>query len=63
MIQQRLERLISCMKEHNLDQVLITEDLNLFYYTGKYEQSMERLRVLLVDCKGSCRYYAKKVLL
>lgn len=61
MIQQRLERLISCMKEHNLDQVLITEDLNLFYYTGKYEQSMERLRVLLVDCKGSCRYYANEL--
>ena len=61
MIQQRLDRLIVCMKEHNLDQVLITEDLNLFYYTGSYEQSMERLRVLLVGRDGSCRYYANEL--
>lgn len=61
MIQERLERLLGCMKESNLDQVLITDDLNLYYYTGKFEQSMERLRVLLVDCRGNCRYYANEL--
>lgn len=54
----RLERLVRSMGELGLDQALITDDRNLYYYTGTEEESMERLRVLLVDLGGNCRYYA-----
>ena len=54
----RLERLVRSMGELGLDQALITDDRNLYYYTGTEEESMARLRGRLVDLGGNCRYYA-----
>lgn len=61
MKQDRVERLARCMRERNFGQVLVTDDLNLYYYTGSYEMSMERLRVLLVDADGRCSWYANEL--
>lgn len=58
MERQRVARLAREMEAWGFDQVLVTDDLNLYYYMGGYEQSMERLRALLVDRQGGCRYYA-----
>ena len=49
MRQQRLARLAYAMQERGITQVIISEDRNLYYYLGQYEESMERLRILLVD--------------
>jgi len=58
MKQERIGRLAEAMRASGIGQTLITGDLSLYYYTGQYEQSMERLRALLVDASGACRYYA-----
>lgn len=61
MNQERLGRLIRFMEERGIDQVLLSNDLDLFFYTGAYEPAMERLRVLLVDRQATCRYYANEL--
>lgn len=63
MRQERLHRLSDAMAERGIDQVLISNDLELFYYTGVYEETMERLRVLLVDREGGWRGYANQIFL
>jgi Xaa-Pro dipeptidase len=61
MRQQRLARLAYAMQERGITQVIISEDRNLYYYLGQYEESMERLRILLVDDRGGCRCYANEL--
>ena len=61
MRQQRLARLAYAMQERGITQVIISEDRNLYYYLGQYEESMERLRILLVDDCGGCRCYANEL--
>lgn len=61
MREDRLRRLIGAMEAQGIDQALLSNDLDLFYYTGKYEFSMERLRVLLVDRQGPYRYFANEL--
>lgn len=55
---ERIRRLASAMDARGLDHLLITDDLNLYYYLDIREQSMERLRVLAVDRSGGCTLYA-----
>lgn len=54
----RIRRLAAAMDAQGMDLLLITDDLNLCYYLGSREQSMERLRVLAVDRQGGCTLYA-----
>lgn len=55
---ERIRRLAACLNESGLDYLLVTDDLNLYYCLGSREQSMERLRVLVVDRQGGCTLYA-----
>ena len=57
----RIQKLLDSMKERNIDSVIISGDIDLFYYTGLFEYSMERLRILLVKSSGSCIYYANEL--
>ena len=54
----RIRRLAAAMDAQGMDLLLIIDDLNLYYYLGSREQSMERLRVLAVDRQGGCTLYA-----
>lgn len=61
MKEDRLRALAGAMAEQGVDLALIASDLELFYYTDVYEESMERLRVLLVDRKGDWQCYANRI--
>lgn len=61
MKRERLRRLSQTMAERGVDQVLIGSDLDLFYYTGLYEETMERLRVLVVDREGGWQCHTNQI--
>ena len=57
----RLKRLAQIMETRGVDRVLIGSDLALFYYTGIYEETMERLRLLLADREGGGLWAANQI--
>ncbi|HCW03756.1 MAG TPA: peptidase M24 family protein [Clostridium sp.] len=49
---KRLNKIIENMTRHNLEQMIISNPASIFYLTGKWIESGERMLVLYINAKG-----------
>lgn len=51
----RLNRMINNMKNHGMEQMIISSPASIFYLTGKWIESGERMLVLYINVSGKCK--------
>lgn len=52
---ERLSNIIGSMIKHGLEQMIISSPASIFYLTGKWIESGERMLVLYVNADGKCK--------
>ena len=57
----RVEKLCKKMREHGIDQVIVTSKANVYYFTGAYLDPMRRLLALIINSDGSSVYYVNRL--
>ena len=50
----RIEKIINSMRQHNMDQMVISDPSTIFYLTGKFVASGARLFALCLDTQVAC---------
>ena len=53
----RIEKIINSMRQHNMDQMVISDPSTIFYLTGKFVASGARLFALCLDTQGACTFF------
>ncbi|WP_139906123.1 M24 family metallopeptidase [Clostridium thermarum] len=51
----RLHRVMANMMKHNLDQMIVSSAASIFYLTGKWIESGERMLALYINTNGQCK--------
>lgn len=57
----RIERVLARLKEMNLEQILITDPMSIYYLTGVYVQPMERFFGLYLNQEGKAVLFLNKL--
>jgi Xaa-Pro dipeptidase len=52
---ERLHRVIKNMMKHGIEQMIISSAASIFYLTGKWIESGERMLVLYINTNGQCK--------
>lgn len=61
MREQRFERIIKNMQNHNLDQMIVTSTSSIFYLTGKWIEPGERLLALYINRHGDKKLFINEL--
>ena len=57
----RIEKIINSMRQHNMDQMVISDPSTIFYLTGKFVASGARLFALCLDTQGACTFFINSI--
>lgn len=61
MNEERIERVLKKMEERQVEQLLVTEPVSVFYLTGHYEEPIERFWALYLNRNGGHRLVANRL--
>lgn len=53
----RIEKIVSGMREQGMDQIIISDPSTIYYLTGRFAPSGERLFALCLDRQGGCTFF------
>ena len=61
MKQSRIDNVIKKMKENNLKQIIVTSTASIYYLTGKWISSGERMIALYLNIDGKHKFIVNKL--